>query len=199
MFLFNNRFGFDTEVYTGAYFSVGIHPWDAEQGFSFLELENLITHPHCLAIGECGLDKLKGAGIEIQKKIFLQQLELALRYQKPVLIHCVKAFDELVEFCKPYTAKVPLIIHGFNKSHQLAIQLIRQGFYLSLGSSVLNKKEVDLQLLPLETIFFETDTHNDLSIRDVYQQASLVFNIPEDELKAKIYSNFITLFKMYGR
>lgn len=199
VFVFNNRFGFEDEMYTGAYFSTGIHPWDAARDISIRELESLVQHANCLAIGECGLDKLKGPGISIQENIFTEQLRLALKYQKPVLIHCVKAFDELREICRPYMAKIPLIVHGFNKSEQLALQLIHQGFYLSLGEPVLNKNGFNFKTLPLDAIFFETDTNNNISIREVYQRASTLFNVRENELKEKIYSNFTALFKTYGR
>lgn len=199
VFLFNNRFGFEDEVYTDAYFSAGIHPWDVERDISIRELESLVQHPNCLAIGECGLDKLKGPGISIQENVFTEQLRLALKYHKPVMIHCVKAFDELIAICQPYMNKIPLIIHGYNKSEQLALQLIHQGFYLSLGEPVLNKSGFNFRVLPSEAIFFETDTNNGISIREVYQKASTLFNVPENELKEKIYSNFTALFKTYGR
>ena len=58
VFLFNNRFGFDKEFYLEKYFSVGIHPWDANLQTSLSEFEKLIQHSNCLAIGECGLDKV---------------------------------------------------------------------------------------------------------------------------------------------
>jgi TatD DNase family protein len=199
VFLFNNRLGMDESIYTEGYFSAGIHPWDSDQGMGIGQLKQVITHKNCLAIGECGLDKLKGPGIAVQATLFIEQLELALQYQKPVIIHCVKAFDELIEICRPYVTKIPLIIHGFNKSEQLAAQLIHKGFYLSLQVSVLGKSDFNWHVLPLENIFLETDTNAQISISDVYQKAALAFDRNEYELKEKIYSNFTALFKDYGR
>ncbi len=199
MFLFNNRFGFDEENYTGKYFSAGIHPWDADQQISINELEKFISNKNCLAIGECGLDKLKGPDLEIQKEIFKQQLQIAVNYQKPVIIHCVKGFDELIEICKPYSGKIPLIIHGFNKSFELAQQLINKGFYLSLNHSLFKNISTDFKQIPLDNIFLETDNNEHLSIVEVYKKATIYFNVNEDELKEKIYSNFTTLFKDHGR
>jgi len=199
VFLFNNRFSFDNEIYTNSYFSVGIHPWDADLQVSISELEKVIQHQNCLAIGECGLDKLKSPDLEIQKTVFITQLDLAVKYQKPVIIHCVKAFDELMEICKPYYSKVPLIIHGFHKSSQLAKQLIDKGFYVSFHHSVFDKKENDSSSIPIEKIFLETDNNESLLIEDVYQKATLFFQLEESDLKAKIYTNFTTLFKNYGR
>ena len=199
VFLFNNRFGSDEEVYTKTYFSVGIHPWDADKHIPLTELENTISHKHCLAIGECGLDKIKGPDLEIQNEVFLLQLQLAVNYQKPVIIHCVKAFDELIEISKPYHSKIPLIIHGFNKSFQLAEQLISKGFYLSLNPSIFKNINTDFKEISIDKIFLETDNNQQLSIVEVYKMASYYLKINEDELKEKIYSNFTLLFNTHGR
>ncbi len=195
VFVFNNRFAFDRELYTISLFSIGIHPWDAELASInvFNELERLITHANCFAIGECGLDKQKGPGLEIQKRVFEQQLELALKYHKPVIIHCVKAFDELIEICSSYIHKIPLIIHGFNKSSQLAKQLTEKGFYVSLNPTVFKKAGFNFNVIPLAKLFLETDTCKTDLISDVYLKASLKFNIETDELKKKIYNNFEAL------
>jgi len=195
VFVFNNRFGFDRELYTTSLFSIGIHPWDAElAGINvFRELEHFITHANCFAIGECGLDKQEGPGLEIQKRVFEQQLELALKYHKPVIIHCVKAFDELIESCGSYIHKIPLIIHGFNKSSQLAKQLTEKGFYVSLNPAVFKKTGFNFNVIPLAKLFLETDTRKTDLISDVYLKASLKFNIGTDELKKKIYNNFEAL------
>jgi TatD DNase family protein len=196
VFLFNNRFGFDKTIYTQSYFSVGIHPWDAEllNQKTVKQFKQFIGHENCLAIGECGLDKLKGPDPELQKIIFETQIQLALKYKKPVIIHCVKAFDELQEMCVPYLKKIPLIIHGFNKSVQLAQQLIDKGFYLSVSSDFIIKSNVGE--LPMEKLFFETDDKQALSISDVYDIASRKLSLDKVILKEKIYSNFTSLFKV---
>ena len=199
MFLFNNRFGFDKEFYFEKYFSIGIHPWDSDLQLATPELEKIIHHPNCLAVGECGLDKLKGPDLEIQKKVFISQLDLAVKFQKPVIIHCVKAFDELVVACKQYHSKIPLMIHGFNKSQQMLIQLLDKGFSIALHSSFFNRNDVEFLKIPLEKIFLETDDNNLLSIDEIYKKASFCFQISQSDLKEKIYTNFTTLFNTNGR
>lgn len=199
VFLFNNRFGFDKEFYTKSLFSIGIHPWDADADFSKIEFENFISHQNCIAIGECGLDKLNGAELEFQKTIFKFQLDLALYYQKPVIIHCVKAFDEIIEICEPFQNKIPLIIHGFNKSQQLANQLINKGFYISFGDAIFKKSDFDFNAISLDKIFLETDKDDKSSISEIYKSCAVSFNISENDLKAKIYSNFTNLFNKNGR
>ena len=113
VFLFNNRFAFDTEIYKDSFFSIGIHPWDSDLQFSLAEFEGIIQHDNCLAIGECGLDKVIEIDLELQKKVFISQLDLAVKFKKPVIIHCVKAFDELIEICSTYHSKIHLIISLF--------------------------------------------------------------------------------------
>ncbi|MBK6983707.1 MAG: TatD family hydrolase [Bacteroidetes bacterium] len=199
VFLFNNRFGFDKDIYLEKYFSIGIHPWDADLQVSTLEFKKIIQHPNCLAIGECGLDKIINIDLELQKIVFISQLDLAVKFQKPVIIHCVKAFDELIEICTQYHSKIPLVIHGFNKSLQLAKQLTDKGFYISLNYSIFKKKDVDFNVLPLEKLFLETDNNESVLIEEVYKKAAACFQIQEDDLKEKIYTNFTVLFKTNGR
>lgn len=199
VFLFNNRFGFDTELYLEKYFSIGIHPWDVNLEVSILELEKIIQHENCLAIGECGLDKVIDIDLEIQKKVFISQLDLAVKYKKPVIIHCVKTFDELIEICKPYHTKIPMIIHGFNKSSQLAKQLIDKGFHISLHHLIRSKLEFDFSVIPTEKLFLETDNNDSIAIEEVYENAAKCFGLTIDDLKEKIYTNFTILFSTNGR
>lgn len=198
VFLFNNRFGFEKDLFLGKYFSIGVHPWDSELKFDSEEFEKLVVHKNCLAIGECGLDKLKGPDLEIQKVLLEAQLHLAAKFKKPVVIHCVKAFDELIETCRPFV-EVPKVIHGFNKSPQLAKQLIDAGFYLSLNESVLKKENFDFLEMPLDKIFLETDMNKLISIHEIYNLASERFNVEIDHLKEKINLNFTTIFLKNGR
>ncbi len=196
IFILNNRFGYHQELNTSTLFSIGIHPWDIEllSPLYLKDLEKLITHSNCLAIGECGLDKLKSTPLDTQKQLFETQLQLAIKYKKPVIIHCVKAFDELIEICNPYFTKIPLIIHGFNKSEHLAQQLIDKGFYLSLHHQIILKSDFDIQSLPLNKLFFETDNDPHLLIQEVYEAFALKLNMELDVLKEKINRNFELLF-----
>jgi TatD DNase family protein len=190
--ILNNRFLFDKEIKTDALFSVGIHPFDTNvvTENDFTELEKLVAHQKCYAIGECGLDKFINIHLNQQSIIFKKQLRIALKYNKPVIIHCVKAFDELINLCKPFMFEIPIIIHGFNKSTKLAKQLIEQGFYISLNHIIFHKENFDITELPINKIFFETDDHADLSIESIYKTAAIKLKTTDDELKEKIYRNF---------
>src|SRR5690554_1287782 len=104
-------------------FTVGIHPWylDEEQLDEELRLiEKYIERPHCKAVGECGLDKRSETTLEIQKKVLIPRLILAEKYKKPVILHCVAAYQEIIRIKKELKLTIPLIIHGFSKNAQVA-------------------------------------------------------------------------------
>ena len=120
---------------TSGFFSAGIHPWYInESKTQFEELLVLVKNQKCLAIGECGLDKLCSSPFGQQMEVFKKQIELAEKLQKPLIIHCVKAFDELLKIKKSSKTGVPWVIHGFNQKNEMAKQLLAQGFYFSFGN-----------------------------------------------------------------
>ena len=194
--IYNNRFLFDNKINTETYFSIGLHPYDVNlvSENSFTELEPFLLHKNCKAIGECGLDKLIPITINVQTLILEKQLLLAVKYKKPVIIHCVKAFQELIEICKPYHKSIPIIIHGFYKSNELANQLISNGFYISINPKLLSNTNFNLNELPLNKLFFETDDNSEISIQSIYKMAADKLKLSETELKEKIYLNFAQLF-----
>ncbi|MFC4212193.1 TatD family hydrolase [Pedobacter lithocola] len=173
--------------------SVGLHPW-------FAKLENLeiqLKHLECKAqqpnvkmIGECGLDKLRGESITNQIIILENQIKLAEKLNKPVILHCVKSFSELLEIRKRLKVKIPMIIHGFNKQKALGELLIANGFYLSFGASILKENSGASQLIQSNDNFFlETDDSN-ISIQQIYQVAASLKKCSVDELKARIFASW---------
>ena len=172
------------------YFSVGIHPQNIHEQWEN-DLENLkiiSQNPKCLAIGECGLDALVNIDENLQKKVFEAQILWANSIQKPVIIHCVKRFQELIPFQK--IAKVPLIVHGFNKKKAIADEMLKHGFYLSFGKSVLHNLSLQTSLkeIPLEKIFLETDDA-DFDIAELYLKTAEIKEISVEKLQEQISKN----------
>lgn len=172
------------------YFSVGIHPQNIHEQWEN-DLENLkifSQNPKCLAIGECGLDALVNIDENLQKKVFEAQIIWANEIQKPVIIHCVRKFQELIPFQK--IAKVPMIIHGFNKKKAIADEMLKHGFYLSFGKSVLHNLSLQTSLkeIPLEKIFLETDDA-DFNLTELYQKVAEIKEIPVEKLQEQISKN----------
>ncbi|MFH6989720.1 TatD family hydrolase [Flavobacterium collinsii] len=181
------------------FYSVGIHPWYIKEGQIDAELkiiEEKLQSKNCLAIGECGLDKRIEIPLEQQIIVFEKQLALAEKYQKPVVIHCVAAFQEVILLKKKMKISVPMIVHGFSKNGQIAAQLVKEEFYISFGKYLLrnpNLKTV-FQSIPDDRFFLETDTIEE-SIEQVYELAATYKNWTIKELQDTISANFKGVFQ----
>ena len=175
------------------YTSIGIHPWflteeNAESQWKALQKQ--VSHPSVLAIGEGGLDKLKGPDMELQVKILKQQVALSEEKSLPLIIHCVKAFNELIQLKKELRPHQPWIIHGFRGKEALAIDCIRHGFYLSYGEHF---QENALKATPQEKLFIETDESEE-SITDIYRRIAQTREISPHELTEAIKKNVREVF-----
>lgn len=182
------------------YFSIGIHPWriSLEKLQSELdEIESKLTDIYCLALGECGLDKRIETPLEIQIDVFEKQLHLAEKYRKPVVLHCVAAYQEAIEIRKKLDISVPMIIHGFSKNEQVAKQLLDNGFYLSFGKYLLRNPELEpvFQSIPNDRFFLETDMIEE-TIFDVYNLAAKYKNITLEKLQETVNANVESVFSL---
>ena len=180
------------------FYSTGIHPWhiDEEKLDEHLAIiEERLQQDNCLALGECGLDKRIDIPINIQAKVFEKQLLLAKQYQKPVILHLVAAFQELVQIKDMLQPGVPMIVHGFSKNAQVAKQLLDNGFYLSFGKYLLRNPELSEVFagVPDDRFFLETDTIEE-GIADVYAKAALARNVDIEDLKNNVSRNFKNIF-----
>ena len=187
---------FDATIPT---YSIGIHPWYIDE--TRLEndlkiIEEKLQLKECLALGECGLDKRVEIPMDLQISVFEKQIDLAEKYQKPLILHLVAAFDELIEIKNRLKITVPIIIHGFSKNEQVAKQLINNGFYLSFGKYLLRNPELEtvFKSIPNDGFFLETDTIEE-TLEEVYQLAAKYKNITIDELIKIVISNYKTVFK----
>jgi TatD DNase family protein len=179
-------------------YSIGIHPWFIDENRLSTDLqiiEEKLKLSECLALGECGLDKRIEVSMQLQIEVFEKQIALAEKYQKPLVLHLVAAFDELIEIKKRLNISVPIIIHGFSKSEQLAKQLINNGFYLSFGKYLLRNSEMEtvFKSIPNDKFFLETDTEEE-TLEEVYQKAALCKTISVEELLSKILNNWKSIF-----
>jgi len=167
------------------YYSVGIHPWHA--GASELKIvETMAEHPNVVAIGEAGLDKLASAPLKVQEELFISQIELAEKLRKPLIIHCVKAWQELIDIRKRYKSDIPWIIHGFRGNGELARQLLRFGFQLSFGLHF--NPDALSAAWGTHCLYAETDEVNS-SIEDVYSRIAAQLSITVEALAHEISEN----------
>lgn len=169
-------------------YSYGIHPWSVRQG-------DLILPPEVAAIGETGLDRAYPETYDLQLEVFEQHILLAETHRKPLIIHNVRATADILGLHKKHHPTQPWILHGFNGNTQEVRQLTERGIYLSVGESIFfpNRKIArSITSIPLEYLFLETDT-SARTIQDIYMKAAELLNIPLQQLKQQIFTNFARL------
>jgi len=182
------------------YFTIGVHPWESDRNNVDSVLNEIIlltSRPEVIGIGEIGLDRLQGASIEKQIEVFVKQICIVDQIKMPLIIHCVKAWAELLEIKKMTRSSVPWAVHGFRGNPDLAKQLVASGFYLSFGAPLADPSPSLAEALtftPLNRLFLETD-ESPVSISEVYYAASDILNISVDDLVKQINANFAEFFK----
>jgi TatD DNase family protein len=146
-------------------------------------------------LGECGLDKRIDIPLELQIAIFKKQLEIVKQTNKPIILHCVAAFDEVIAIKNEMKIENPMIIHGFSKNEQLAQSLLNNGFYLSFGKYLLRNPDLEkvVNFAPENQILLETDTIEE-TIYEVYEKAASVKGISVLEMKTMVFANFSRIF-----
>jgi TatD DNase family protein len=179
-------------------FSLGIHPWFLNEGNSAELLDfvrDYASNSSVIALGEAGFDKLRGPSPEVQYRVFREQVEIAGALSKPVFIHCVKAWDELLAAQKAIRPKTKLIIHGFRGNKELAAQLLSKGFFLSFWFDFIIRPESAalIRSIARDRIFLETDGA-DIDIKKIYEKVAQDLGVTVDELKNIILANYNTVF-----
>ena len=172
-------------------FSCGIHPWYSDDSDTQMAyLREISSNSRIIAIGETGLDKLKGPSFEVQTPVFKKHIEISETLGKPVVIHCVKAWEELLKVRKDTKPIQPWIIHGYRGNPQITKQMTKLGFMFSLGE----RFNVDsLEYIPKESLFCETD-ESEITILKVYQQIANALQIDLKSLSTLIAENVYRVF-----
>lgn len=172
--------------------AVGIHPWHAlEADLSAVEAQIADAD----AIGEIGLDFACDVPREVQMDVFRAQLALAERHQKAVVLHCVRAFEEMMKVLSEY--RLPAVIfHGFIGSPEQAQHAVAQGYYLSFGERTFRSpKTIEaMRSTPLSSLFVETD-ESPTPIEKIYDKIAELRGIPTDNLTIATKENFKKLIK----
>lgn len=180
-------------------FSAAIHPWHTgSYSLKQIEamLEEVVKKPGLIAIGETGLDKSYKTDYQHQKQVFGLHLEFAQRHSKPLIIHAVRSWNEIIEYLKH--SKTPSILHGYSAGVVLTKQLIGLGCYFSVGKPVLQitpRFRESLQIIPPTSLFMESDD-SQVDIREIYSEVSKLRNITMEDLKIQVYENFKNLFRL---
>ena len=181
-------FNSGTIYIAGRSISIGIHPWHINTDWQniFADIATHAKADNVVAIGECGFDMLKSpAPIELQEEIFKTHVELSEELQKPLIIHCVKAYDRLVALCNGLKPQQAWIIHGFRGKPQQAEQLIKAGFHISLGEKFNTESA---KVIPMERLFIESDESN-AAIADISAAVARAKGADIEELALQTMQN----------
>lgn len=187
----------EAEHYTGPR-SVGLHPWFLEAGgweedWEWVERESVRSE--VVAIGETGLDRLQGPDLSLQEEIFLRHIRLAEACNKPVIVHCVRAWSELERIVRSATPSVPVVVHGFQKDIVLMEKLLSLGVFFSFGAAILRENSTaahSFAAVPLDRVFLETDDGQH-PIQTIYGSAAALRGLTESALAAQIHINLQTI------
>ena len=152
----------------GKVYSVGLHPWDIKDDWleKIKKLEQTAQHPLVVAIGETGLDSLKGSSLDIQEQVMQAHIDLAAETGKPLIIHCVRTSQQVLKLWRenPQAHNVAWVIHGFRGNENVARELVDTGFYISVGA----KHNVEaIKTIPLDHLLIETDDEPSDTIKQV--------------------------------
>lgn len=179
-------------------FTAGIHPWHTElfrpRQIGHM-LEKLKGQSYWIAVGEAGLDKKSKADYAKQKEVFEIQLAFAEENDMPMIIHNVKAWNEITGYLKNST--IPFLFHGYHGNRDLTSQLLRLNGYFSFGASLLKGNgtvnEV-LKEIPVDHLFFETD-ESSYDIREIFRAAADALQCPVENLRDQVFLNYRRIFQ----
>lgn len=154
----------------GVFASVALHPNNIEEDFNSEIYREFLTNKKVVAVGETGLDykrdergEMRNEDKELQKEIFKKHIELALEFNKPLIIHCNKAHDDVLEILEPYTLNhksyLRGVAHSFLGNYKQARRYRELGFKISFNGIITYARDYDKVILdtPLEDILLETD------------------------------------------
>ncbi|MCX2742546.1 TatD family hydrolase [Mangrovivirga sp. M17] len=174
------------------YMSIGIHPWhfeDQKIEDQWAKIEKWATSENVVAIGESGLDYAIDQDRKLQEEIFIRHIELSEQTQKPLIIHCVKAHNELVRVRKKTRAKQQWIVHGVNQKLKSLTSLLERDIILSFGKALLEEKSNARKVireLGMGSFLFETDDEENSMINSIYKEAANILDKNEEQIKKEI-------------
>ena len=152
--------------YSYMYYSIGIHPMEVEKGISMDSIEQIVKNKFkndnskLVAIGETGLDYHFNYPVELQKKYFIKQIELANKYNLPIIIHSRESQEDVEKILRENMVKKRGIMHCYSGTPEMSKKFIEMGFYIGVGGPVTRYEDVQetVRITPIDKIVIETDS-----------------------------------------
>lgn len=179
----------------GRCYAVGFHPWTPEAALTedhYRLLAATARHPQVMAVGETGLDSLRGDPLSVQQRRFTRHVRLADELGMPVVAHCVRAWQQLLQVWRdtaPHTGA--LVVHGFRGNERVARTLLAAGCYLSYGRHF---NALALQATPPDRLLAETDD----APEDIGQVLALIADTlhqPAEQVRRRVTQNAATVLR----
>ena len=180
-------------------YSVGIHPWNIHKvniEQSIKQIEYIASETNMKAVGECGLDRAIARNFENQYNTFILQIKIAEAFDKPMIVHNVRAFSDYLGILKKDKPAIPFIFHGFNGNKDILNKLIKFNVYFSMGAEILinnSKAQRIIPHIPLNRLFIETDEWKG-NIKELYEYVSELKKLDIERIKDQIYYNYKSVF-----
>lgn len=185
---------------TTRFCSAGLHPWFLSEETLLSDcnwLREMAARPGVLAIGESGLDHIAKTPRDLQLRAFRESIAVSESTGKPLIIHCVRAHDEVLALKKELQPQQPWIFHGFNKHPKLAHMMVQAGCCLSFGKALFHPDShaaAALAEIPADRFFLETDDATGLTIEEVYSRAALLRHETTASVIGLVQVNFERFF-----
>jgi TatD DNase family protein len=207
--------------YGGVYAIVGLHPTEItpENRFSIEDFEPLVAHPRTVAVGECGLDVFrlepsldKELYLSIQEEDFRKQIDLAVKYNKPIMIHARESYVRILEILndcfRVYGTKLRGNAHFFAGSEDEARAFLKLGFTISFTGVITFAKQYEdlVKNTPLESLLSETDCpfvapvpyrgrrNEPAYVIEVVKKIAEIKGIDIETVKKTLYNNAVLAF-----
>lgn len=164
----------------------GVHPWDAEKG---LELPDFSA---CDIVGETGLDYASKVDRVAQERLFRKHLDIAQKIARPVVLHVVRSFEDVMRILAEYPKLKGVLFHGFIGSTEQAVRCFARGYYLSFGKRSLAspKSRQVITTAPAERIFCESDDAPSTDVESIYCEVAMLRGVSIESLRQQITSNY---------
>lgn len=179
--------------------TVGLYPSDVDDDWrdAFDIVEELASDELVVGIGVCGLDRACDAPWLLQIDAFNALADLAERVSKPMVVRCVKAFDELFQVQKDVDAVQTWVLHGFVKGQELARQYLDAGMHLSFDSNVMRETPTLIEVVkfcPDDRIHLETGSNSTVGIEVITERVANLRGISTQALCDILVRNFNSVF-----
>ncbi|MDD6684106.1 MAG: TatD family hydrolase [Clostridiales bacterium] len=203
------------QAHAGVFAAAGVHPHEAKDAPDdyLSRLEKMLAEEKCVALGEIGLDYYYDfSPRDIQKKVMAEQMELALRLNKPVIFHIRDAHGEMADFFRAQKQLPKGIIHCFSGSAETAKEYVKMGFYISFAGPLTFKKAPNLweaaRVVPLDRLLVETDSpylspeprrgrrNEPANVVYVMKKLAELREIPEEEMAKITWENACRIYEL---